>query len=223
MKKTLLAISIVAAQAAMPATSNAANVGVSADIGTTGLGVHVTVPAMENVNARFGLNYLDYSYSGSTSKVDYDFKMKLNTFDALLDWHPMANGFRVSGGLVYNNNKINAIAKPNAIGSYEIQGNTYSAANAGQINGNIDFRKVAPYVGIGWGNAISDDKGWGFSADLGALIQGSPRTSLTNTGCTGPNCEQLATDVAAENKKLDDEVNKFKAYPVVRVGLSYKF
>jgi hypothetical protein len=225
MKKTLSAFSIVAALAAMPMTSNASNVGLSADIGTTGLGLHVTVPAMENVNARLGLNYLSYSYSGSTSQVDYDFKMKLNTFDALLDWHPMASGFRVSGGLVYNNNKIDATAKSNATGTYTIQGHTYTAADAGQINGSIDFRKVAPYVGIGWGNAISADKGWGFSADLGALIQGSPNTSLTNTGCNAlaVSCAQLATDVAAENKSLDDKVSKFNVYPVVRVGLSYKF
>jgi hypothetical protein len=36
-------------------------------------------------------------------------------------------------------------------------------------------------------------------------------------------CNQLATDVAAENSKLNDKVNKYKLLPVVRVGLSYKF
>lgn len=201
-----------------------AQVGVSGDLGTTGLGVHLSVPVQPNLNARFGLNYLNYSYDTNTSNVNYDFKLKLQTFDALLDYFPMDGGFRVSTGLVYNGNKIDAKAKRNSNGTYTLNGTTYSAATAGNINGNIDFRKIAPYLGIGWGNAVKDS-GWGFSTDLGVLFQGSPNTSLTNSGCTAPAavCAQLASDLAAENRSLSDKVHSFRAYPVLRVGVNYRF
>jgi hypothetical protein len=200
-----------------------AEVAVTGDLGTTGLGVHLSVPVQPNVNARFGVNAMNYSYSGNTNDVDYDFKLKLQTFDALLDWFPAGGGFRVSGGVVYNGNKVDATARSNSTGSYTFNGRTYTAADAGTVNGRIDFRKMAPYLGIGWGNALAKDKGWGFSADLGVLFQGSPRTSMTSSGCSLPDCSQLQADIAAENQKLKDEVNAFNAYPVVRIGVSYKF
>ncbi|HJW54208.1 MAG TPA: hypothetical protein VJ577_02955 [Burkholderiaceae bacterium] len=65
----------------------------------------------------------------------YDCKLKLQSFDALLHWFPGDNQFRLSGGIVYNGNKIDAVGKPNASGSYTINGNTYSAANADVLFG----------------------------------------------------------------------------------------
>lgn len=221
MKNGFILCGLVAAFFA--AGSAQADVGVTGNLGTTGLGVHLSVPVQPSLNARFGLNALNYSYSGNTSNVDYDLKLKLQTVEALLDWFPSSSQFRLSGGVVYNGTKVDAKAKSNSSGSYTFNGRTYTAADAGTINGRVDFRKVSPYLGIGWGNAIAKDKGWGFSADLGVLFQGSPRTSLTNSGCTLPDCSQLAADVAAENRKLDDEVNSFKTYPIIRFGVSYRF
>lgn len=222
MKKILCATFI----AAVSMSAAAADLGLSVEAGTTGLGVHVVVPVQKQFNARIGASLLNYSYDGSTSNVDYDFKLKLKTIDALMDWYPMDSGFRITGGVVYNGNKITANGKPTAAGTYTLNGNVYTAASAGTLNGQIDFRNFAPYLGIGWGNAVANDKsGFGFNADLGVLVQGSPRTSLTNNGCTAPAavCAQLATDVAAENVRLRDEVKDFKAYPVIRVGVSYRF
>jgi hypothetical protein len=207
------------------ATSVQAQVGVTTDIGTTGFGVRLSVPVQENLNARIGFNYLNYSYSDNTRDVDYDLKLKLQSLEALLDWFPMQSEFRISAGLVYNDNQVNATGRSNSNGNYTFNGNTYNASNAGRIDGNIDFRKVAPYLGIGWGNALATNKGWGFSSDLGVLFQGSPNTSLTNSGCTlpGGECGNLRRDVSAENARLRDEADSFKFYPVVRVGVSYKF
>lgn len=224
MKSRLIAAGLVVASV-MSISAQAADLGLTGDIGTTGFGLHLSTPLQQNMNTRFGLNYAKYKYSTSTSNVNYDFNLKLNTFDALLDYFPSENEFRVSGGLVYNNNKIDATGLPTASGTYTINGNVYTAANAGQVNGNIDFRKVAPYLGVGWGNAVRKQSGWGFSADVGILFQGSANTSLTNSGCTADaiTCAQLGTDVAAENARLSDKADNLRLYPVVRVGASYKF
>ncbi len=221
--RTMTAIALAAAM--LLANSAQADVGVSADIGTTGFGLHLSAPLQESLNARIGVNYLHYSYSGNTSDVDYDFKLKLTSLEALLDWFPTQSQFRVSAGLVYNGNQIDATGKSNNNGSYTLNGNTYNASNAGRLDGKVDFRNVAPYLGIGWGNALAKDKGWGFTSDLGVLFQGAPNTSLVNSGCSlGVTlCTRLDNDVAAENVKLRDKADSFKFYPVVRVGVSYKF
>jgi len=221
--KLIKTVSALLVALAATSAAHAGDLAATVDLGTTGLGLHLTAPLAPQLNARVGLNYASYSYDGNTSDVDYDFKLKLATVDALLDYHPFSSGFRVSGGVVYNGNKIEANAKPKN-GSYTLNGRAYPAALVGKLDGNVDFRKAAPYLGIGWGNAVQAT-GWGFGMDLGVTFQGSPKTSLTNSGCTAPAlvCAQLASDVATENAKLADEVKDFKLYPVVRVGVSYRF
>jgi hypothetical protein len=193
------------------------------DLGTTGLGLHFTTPLAARLNGRIGLNVANFSYAASTSDMDYDFKLKLKTVDALLDYHPFGGVFRVTGGVVYNGNKIDARAKPNG-GTYTINTVTYSAAAVGDLSSKIDFRKAAPYLGIGWGNALRQ-AGWSFGTDLGIMFQGTPKTRLASENCTALPvlCSRLANDVAAENVKLGEEVKDFKLYPVIRVGVSYRF
>jgi len=216
---------LAAAMLAVPAISHASP-GITADMGTTGAGAHLAVPIANGVNARFGVNAMTYNYTTSTTDVKYDFKATLQTVDALLDFYPITgSNFRVTGGAVLNGNKVSATGKATDTGTYTINGHTYTAADAGRIDGKVDFRSVAPYLGIGWGNAASARKGWSFSSDLGVLFQGSPRTSLANSGCTAPSsvCSQLASDVAAENADLKSKADNFKLYPVLRLGVGYRF
>lgn len=223
MNKTYLVLALIAGFSCAANATDISNVGITASVGSTGVGLHASYPIKPNLNARIGLNYFNYDRSGSTSDADYNFKLKMQTVDVLADYFPMDNGFRVSGGLVYNGNKIDADMKAKNGTEYVINGVTYSAAQAGSINGSVDFKKIAPYLGIGWGNAVKN-KGWGFSADLGVMFQGSPNTSLTNVGCQAPvDCAQLAKDISIEQTKLNDKVSKFDAYPVIRVGASYRF
>ena len=223
MKMTKI-VSILLVALAAANTAQAAEIATTVDLGTTGLGLHLSTPLTTQLNARVGLNYANYSSDGHTSDVQYDFKLKLATADALLDYHPFAGAFRVTGGLVFNGNSIDVNARPNANGSYTINGRSYAAASVGQMKGEVEFRKTAPYLGIGWGNAVQA-AGWGFGVDLGVAFQGAPKTSLVNTGCASlaAVCTQIANDVAAENAKLADEVKDLKIYPVIRVGLSYRF
>ncbi|MES2300388.1 MAG: hypothetical protein V4582_25360 [Pseudomonadota bacterium] len=202
----------------------AATAGVSLEGGSTGLGAHLSIPIESDIGARLGFGYFKFNYSGNTSDTDYDFKMKLQSFDALLDWFPMEGSFRLSAGLAANGNNIGASAKSNANGSYTFDGHSYQAASAGRITGSIDFQKMVPYLGFGWGSS-SNGKGWGLSSDFGLLFQGKPRTSLSSSGCSAPAlvCAQLNADLVTESDKLADEVKGFKYYPVVRAGLSYTF
>ena len=95
-----------------------AQMAIAADVGTTGVGAHLSVPLQSKLNARFGIGFLNYSYDSSTDDVDYKLKLKLRTFDALLDYFPMDGAFRLSAGVVYNGNKIDAKGKPNKNGEY---------------------------------------------------------------------------------------------------------
>ena len=199
--------------------------GMTLQLGSSGIGVHAVVPVAEKVQARAGINALNYSYDGNTSDVSYNLNLKLKTIDFLADYYPSAGSFRLTAGLIYNGNKVDARGKPNNDGTYTLNGNVYSTGTVGVLDGHIDFRNLAPYIGLGWGNPLASDANWHFTGDLGLMLHGSARSSLASSGCqaVAAVCAALQSDIDAENQKLRDKVANYKLFPVVRVGMSYRF
>lgn len=217
---------VLAAAAMLAAGAANAQVGVTADLGSTGVGFHVVVPMETYLNGRFGANYFRHNFDKTSDGVDYDIKGKLQTFDVLFDWYlTEGSSFHLTGGLVYNGNKFNAKAKPNGLGGFTLNGHAYTAADVGLLTGRIDYRKAAPYLGIGWGNALARSSRWTTNIDLGVFYQGNPNVQLASVGCTVSStvCKALASDVAVERLRLRDDVDALKVYPVVRASIGYQF
>jgi hypothetical protein len=74
---------------------------------------------------------------------------------------------------------------------------------------------------------------FGVNFDFGAVFGGPPTTTLNLTGAvctTSPTtgCVNAATDPAVqfsmrkEEKDINDQIHKFKYYPVVRIGVSWR-
>jgi hypothetical protein len=203
-----------------------AQVGITADLGSTGAGFHLVVPMETYLNGRFGVNGFQHDFDKTSNGVDYAIKGKLQTIDVLFDWYLREGSpFRLTAGLVYNGNRFDATAKASQMGSFTLNGTTYTAADVGILSGRIDYRKAAPYLGIGWGNALSTNGHWSFNTDLGAFFQGKPNVKLGNSGCTTSKavCDAVAADVAAERLQLQDDADSLKVYPVVRASLNYRF
>lgn len=223
MKKSILCLALLAASAS---SAYAANSGIGVNVGTLGLGLDYVQPVTPSLNGRLGFDTYSYSHSQSNSGIDYDAKLKLNTVHALADWHPFEGSFRLTGGLMFNNNKLSLSGKPTG-GTYTINGNVYNATDVTDLSASIDFKHVSPYFGIGFGNPVANDKAWGFSADIGVLYQGSPRPSLSAT--CGPaiagtaTCTQLQSDTAAQQSKLANDLSNYKWYPVISLGAYYHF
>ena len=93
------------------------------------------------LNGRVGFNAFNYDYDTTEAGIKYDLDFDLLSFSALLDWHPYDGRFRVSGGIVINQNEVDMVAKSAA--SQTIGKVTYTAAQIGTLKGNIDFNDVA--------------------------------------------------------------------------------
>lgn len=218
--------SVVFLVAALAAAGAQAQIGVTADLGTTGAGLHLVVPMESNLNGRFGVNYFSYDFDKRSGELDYKLDGKLQTFDVLFDWYVRPGSqFRLTGGVVYNGTEFSGVGTPVGGGAYLLNGNRYAANHVGRIESRLQFRKAAPYLGIGWGNALTPNKGWNFGADLGVLYQGTPRIELGNWGCTATAaiCGALAKDIAVEEGRLAEDVEDYKFFPVLRASVSYRF
>ncbi|NHQ60889.1 hypothetical protein G9409_09920 [Chlorobium sp. BLA1] len=189
--------------------------------GTLGLGAEVTVGLTSSINARAGFNTLNYDGSTTESDIKYDYTLKLQSIPLLLDWHPFdASGFRLSSGAVFNSNKVNATGAPQ--GTYTIGGTTYTTAQIATLSGDVTFNNVSPYAGIGWGNAVGTDSGLSIALDLGVVFQGTPNVSLAASGPIATDAT-FKTNLAKETTDLESNIKSLKYYPVISLGLAYKF
>lgn len=187
--------------------------------GTLGLGLEGTVNVIEKVNIRVLVAGYNYTKNGSQgTDVDYDAKLKIFNAGLIADYYPFTSGLRLSAGGIYNGTKLSVDGVPTGA-SYTINNVTYTSAQVGSLTGEVKYQKVMPYIGLGFGNTMTNSN-FTFGMDFGAMI-GTPSASLTaSKASTNP---ALASNVAVEESKLKDDVNKLSFYPVVNMSLSYRF
>ncbi len=196
-----------------------AGMGVGAKVGTPGFGLEATKSIVPMVNARLGFSIFGLGYETTQDGVDYDYDLSLRSIHLLADYHPIPlMGFRLSGGALLNGNKLEMLSQP-ATGTFEIGDETYTAAEVGTIDGEVSFSSLAPYVGIGWGNAAGSRVG--ISTDLGVVFQGAPEVDLSASGLLG-NDAGFQSELTEEAQAIEDELGFFKYYPVFSIGISIK-
>lgn len=208
----------------VPSLVSAMELGVALKAGSLGMGVEAATAVGEKLNVRAGLNTASLTYNGTESGNEFEFDLTLSSIAAMADWYVFDGGFRVSSGLVLNNNGLDATAEAE-LGEYEIGGRIYRPEEVGVFRGEIEFSSLAPYFGIGWGNMVGWDKTLGLVVDLGFMYQGSPSVSLW-TDETLPEAtaqRTLEENLRQEESELEDAIEEFAVYPVISVGLSYKF
>lgn len=204
-------------------------VALGAKAGTLGAGVELTVGLGRQVNTRLGLNAYSYSERREASDIEYDGEAKLRNGTAFLDWHPGGRGFRLTGGLLYNDTEIQGESLTPASGVYDIGGVPVPASLIGRLEGTIDFDPIVPYAGLGWGNAVRGGGPWGFSLDLGVVFQGEGDVTLTplipaNSPLNDPLArELLAIQLEREAQDIEEDIADYDLYPVVSLGVTYRF
>ena len=200
------------------------NAGLTA--GTLGVGINLSTPISDSLSARVNVNGLQYSHTLDVDNIRYDGDIDFKNAGLLVDYFPFESTFRVSGGVYYNGNEFDGSATPFGAEKITIGNNIYTASEVGKLNTHVEFDNVAPYLGIGWGNN-SNEKGWGYSFDLGVMYQGSPKVDLNadlNPLIIGtPIEDEINSNLVIETQKIIDEVEDYKFYPVVMIGVNYKF
>ena len=189
--------------------AQAAGIGIRA--GTTGIGADVAWDIAPAVSARVGYSALTWGYDVNTSNASYKGDLKLSNLSGLLDFHPLGPVFRITGGVILNDNKYQATGHP-------------TVAPGNSFNATVEpAHRAAPYLGIGWGNVSG--AGVNLYADLGVMFMGSPKATLNAdcTGLTAAECSTLQSQVATEQVSLEDQLKRFKSYPVLNIGVTIGF
>jgi hypothetical protein len=210
---------VVIADSTPEANTSAGGVGVTVKAGTLGGGLEATVGASDYLGFRLGVNMM--SSAGPSLDLDEgSFKSDLDwlSYGALVDLHVFGGGFRVSGGGLINKNKFKLNA--DLTESVTLDGQEYSLS---ECSGQVSFNELAPYLGIGYGNAVGADGRWHFACDFGVMFQGEPKVSASATASNPALQPYVDQALANEVAKIQDDASAFQFYPVISVGVSYRF
>ena len=229
LRKAVVSVLFVAASAV--ATHAAAQgLGGGLNIELPGIGLQPERLVAERFGIRGAFNGGALSYDSDEPTTRIDGKYPFGTGFLLADWHPYANGFRLSGGLAFNDQRLQRSGSGQfnvrtGATALSVNGIPYSMAQVGSLDSRARYSRASPYLGVGWGLTPSAGSRLYFSADLGVMYQ-RPNAGLgghCGAALSASMCAQLQSDMRADELEYREATDDFRFYPVISVGFGLRF
>ena len=217
-KTTLIAI---AALMLVPSVASAGDFGLGGSIGTTGGSVEAKVAGSGNLMLRGSFNYLEFDRDDTYDDIDYDGEVDMKTFAGFVDLAPFSNGFVISGGAYLGDKTLDLLATPTT--PVEIGDETFTPEEIGTLTGQAELANFAPYLGIGYDGFFNPRRDWSFNARAGVMFTGSPDVELISADGTLSSDARVQDALRDEIANIEDDVDEYKYYPVVTIGLTRRF
>ena len=204
--------------------------------GTLGVGPEVSYRISENFGVRGNATFLsidrnvdsdEFEYNVDAGDIVYNASLQLKSGGLMVDVLPFGGGFRISGGARINGNEGSGVASPNNGSNYTIDGISFTPEQIGTLTAETQIRSFAPSLTLGYGGRISRGLSFGFEA--GVLFQGSVKvtpltiTGVCSTGLALADCASIAQNLDNERLNVNEDINKYKLYPIVQVSVGYRF
>ena len=203
---------------AAPAAS-AQSAGASMHVGTLGLGGRATMRLTDRINVRGGIDFVPVSIQIADADIEVEMVFPTPAATVVFDLHPGGGGFRLSAGALLFGRIPGFEGRPKD--EVEFGDGEYAAAQVGTLRGSLGTRRFAPYVGLGWGNAI--ETGYSFTFDLGVALHGKPDFHFDATGPVSSD-PQFRADLRAEAEEVNDDLPGVASiYPILHLGIGRSF
>lgn len=209
---------VLGATAPASAQDRAGDNAIALKVGALGLGVEYSRSFGDRLAVRGAVYGSEIGFDGEEGGIDYESDLIWDSLSIGVDFHPGKGPFRLSGGYMKNDNRIEASSTP--LTSEEIGDSSYTAAQIGTLSGRIAFDDSAVFGGVGWD--WSRDGGFGMSLDLGLVSQGSPVARLSATG-TAANTPSFQQDLRDEERQLEEDLDGLDLMPYLSLGFVFRF
>lgn len=156
-----------------------------------------------------GLTNYEYNFDGQILVINGD--IKLGAVQALVDFHPFKNAFKLTGGIAYMLTDITATA---VVRDSVKQGDIMiSPEEVGKIDVGIKVGPICPYIGIGFGRAVPKTR-FSFNFEIGGYYINQPNISFKATGMLEPS--------SANETVLQDNMSGYNWLPMMNFGFNFK-
>ncbi len=157
------------------------------------------------------LKLTNYEYDFDGTKLVINGDVKLGAVQALIDFHPFKNAFKITGGIAYMLTDMNAIAKvKDSVQQGDIM---ISPDEVGKIDVGMKVGPICPYVGIGFGRAIPRSRA-SFNFEIGGYYITHPEVTFKASGMLEP--------TSANETVIQDNVKGLSWLPMMNFGINFK-
>lgn len=217
--KAILGATVLACIIFSSAAARADNdFGIGLKAGTLGIGLEASWQPLPYLDIRLGGNTFEFDDNGIQGGIPYDATFTLESFYATGNLHFPVSPMRVTAGIYSNGNELLMINDDGA--DLNIGGITFPGAGIGTLTSVTSFGSSSPYFGIGFDFTLAGKLG--LNLDFGLLWQGEPEVTLEANGSLAQD-PLFQAALEAERLQLEDEMSDFKAWPVVSLGIVYRF
>ena len=139
------------------------------------------------------------------------------------DWHPWANGFLFTAGAYIGARDAGGGAGLQTVNT--IGGQTFTFDQVQGIKGEAKLDQFAPTLGLGYNNTFYHDH-WGFKAVAGVVFSDQPKVELSRVGGSAldpATLQRLQTALQTEESRISSHLTILKTYPLIELGVAYRF
>lgn len=199
-----------------------------------GAGVDLATPLTRRLGLRGQFNFIAFNYPFDIDGVNYDSHLNLRSGSLSMDWYPTRHSFRISPGIMYFNDHLDAIASVPPGSNFELGDQGFINSVDDPVNGTMSAvfpHHVAPMVTFAINLLGGRYARFTMPVELGFAYTGAPRVSVTfdGTACMDEGCFTFADNpealesLQAEIAKLNRKLTYFPVYPIASVGFAYRF
>ncbi|AMS29976.1 MAG TPA: hypothetical protein DIU09_15960 [Hyphomonadaceae bacterium] len=219
-----LAMSLVAGTASAETLKERIAIGVNG--GTTGVGVQGQFKLNPKITLRGGFDSLKFDADVDGDGIVYTGELDFSTTGLFADFHPREGSFFLSGGVYLGARELKVSGRPAAGTSVEVGDEFFTAAEIGTLSSKLDFGSTAPFVGLGWDTTFTTKGRFGLRLLAGAAFGSGADATVVRTGgttLTAATQARLDQELLDEAKEIEDTVDGYNVFPIIQLGLTYKF
>lgn len=186
---------------------------------STGVGADLGYRINPKILVKAGVDQVKYSLNTSLEDGETSFDANgtigAGTVGLMLDYQ-LLNKLYISGGILMNNFETKFKGKvKNDVTFGDV---IISKDKLGEINWVIKPKSsIAPYLGIGIGNLLNQNKKLNIGFEIGSIFQGPPNFQIVGDGFFSANSSPEFDQAG----KLNTNFSSFQFYPVIKLNIAY--
>jgi hypothetical protein len=200
---------------------------------TLGLGAEFATPLARRINLRSSFNLFAFNDPYSMDGLNYDARMHLQSSQTTLDW--FVGSFHISPGFLYLRNSMTAQVFVGPGKTFVLGTQTFLNSVDDPVTGSsyvIFPRTIAPLLLFGYGNLLPrHGERLSLPVEVGVAYTGAAQINvdLNGTACVTNGCVNFSQNADAQKflkqeiNILNEDLKHYPVFPIVSLGLAYRF